>query len=260
MLSHSGGEQGFVGDKRGTFWSLDRHYDFAARSAVIAAIEESRPPGVGLVGLLRRRARSSVKKRVGDSAPVLVIRGGGSRGDDHRGAEHGGRCARGKKSLGDHSSTPPSEKGRGCPDYQCNSSTLQLGGYSKPTLLTLSSVRRKREARRERAECDGRPGPVRPNTAGQGLPVHEMATSLEGNAASVSSDYFHHVQGLSQCSGGGTNGSWSRCSQYESCSRIHSYGGCCGRPRGVSSQVSWRPYGVRSSRSQTSMNGSSPRL
>jgi hypothetical protein len=168
MLSHSGGEQGFVGDKRGTFWSLDRHYDFAARSAVIAAIEEGRPPGVGLVGLLRRRARSSVKKRVGDSAPVLVIRGGGGRGDDHRGAEHGGRCARGKKSLGDHSSTPPSQKGRGCPDYQCNSSTLQFGGYSKPTLLTLSSVRRQREARRERAECDGRPGPVRPNTAGQG--------------------------------------------------------------------------------------------
>ena len=56
MLGHSGGEQGFVGDKGGTFWPLDRYYDFAARSAAIAAIEEGRRPGVGLVGLLRRRA------------------------------------------------------------------------------------------------------------------------------------------------------------------------------------------------------------
>jgi hypothetical protein len=40
MLGHSGGEQGFVGDEQGTFWSLDRYDDFAARSAVIAAIEE----------------------------------------------------------------------------------------------------------------------------------------------------------------------------------------------------------------------------
>ena len=92
----------------------------------------------------------------------------------------------------------PSERGRGCPDYQCNSSTLQFERHSKPTLLTLWSVPRKREAWRERAACDGLPWTCATKYGRSVFPVHEMATSLEGNAASVPSDYFHHVQGLSQ--------------------------------------------------------------
>jgi hypothetical protein len=86
-LSHSPGVHRFICEKRGTIWFLDGDDDFADRSAVTGAVADGRLLGVGLFGLLRRLARSSVKRRVGDSAPELLIGVGGRRGDDHRGAE-----------------------------------------------------------------------------------------------------------------------------------------------------------------------------
>lgn len=153
-MSHSPGVQGIISDKRGTIWSLDRDYDLAARSAVVAAVDHGRLPGVGLFGLLRRPAGSSVKRRVGDSAPELLIGMGGRSGDDHRRAEHGGGCARGEKPLGDHSSTPFGE-GTWLSRLPVLSQHSLHGGTANPQYLTRSSVSRKREARRERSSTHG---------------------------------------------------------------------------------------------------------